>query len=107
MLSLILTLRGQMAGTASGTPDPEERIVWAIAPFVIIGLRTMWVARSRANDIFLFVIAMFLVLTSLMYTNDEMRLTYVFIPMLQIVVVVPTLILHKLVGWLYRKFRWS
>lgn len=38
-LGLILTVGGQMAGTASHTPDPEERMVWAIA-------RRGWIRRA-------------------------------------------------------------
>jgi len=102
VVGAITTVLGQISGHA---PDLATRIVWAIVPFAVITFRAISLDRATVSDIFLMVIAVFLWGTSMLYSDDEMRLTYEFVPIIQIIVVVPAVALLTLHQWWSRKFR--
>ncbi len=86
-MGLEMNIRGQMQGTASHTPDPASRMVWAVVPFVIFAVALYRAARTTLSACIGVVCAVLLLLLSTTYTNDEMRLTYVMIPIVQIIIV--------------------
>jgi hypothetical protein len=105
IVGAVTTLAGQVAGTRSRTPDVAFRYGFAMVPFLLLGARAAFLRRSRAYETVLIVTAVFLWASSTMYTNDEMRLTYVLVPILQIVVVGLVGVGLTLHDWLAPKFR--
>lgn len=86
-IGLEMNIRGQMQGTASHTPDPASRMVWAVVPFAIFAVAFYRAAHTTLSACIGVVCAVLLWLLSTMYTNDEMRLTYVMMPIVQIIIV--------------------
>src|SRR6478752_776111 len=84
-IGLAMNIRGQMQGTASHTPDPVSRMVWAVAPFAIFSVALYRAARTTLSASIGVVCAVLLWLLSMMYTSDEMRLSYVMMPIVQII----------------------
>jgi xanthine/uracil permease len=105
IVGVVTTLAGQLAGTRSRTPDAAFRYGFAVVPFLLLAVRLVSLRRSRAYETVVIVTAVFLWASSTMYTNDEMRLTYVLVPTLQIVVVVLVVVGLTLHNWLGPKFR--
>ncbi len=105
ILGVITTVRGQMDGTASGTPDPTARILWAMVPFALVTLAMVRLTGARAYEAALTAVAVFLWGSSTLYTNDEMRLSYWVTPVFQTAVVALAILVLTLHRWWVRKFR--
>ena len=86
-LGLALNIRGQIEGTRARAPDPTERMIWAVVPFALLAIVLWRLTTTKGQSIFVVVFASILALTSTMYTNDEMRLTYALTPVMQLLTV--------------------
>ena len=107
-IGLLTTVRGQMDGTDHRAPDPVERMTFAIVPFVILTGALVWLTRSRGQAVVLAVVAVFMWASSAMYTNDEMRLSYWIVPVVQIGIALPVvggLAIHAWWQWRSQRAR--
>lgn len=97
-LGLWIDLRGQFDGNRRGAPDPDERFVLSFLPFVILAFAVERWARTTAYTATFFVTALALLVWSGMITNDELGLTYWFVPICQLMtvgLVILGIILHR------------
>jgi hypothetical protein len=90
-VGLMTSVLAQVHGTATGTPERGLRIAWALFPFLLAGLALRWSAAVRAYDAGLAVLALLLWTSCVLYTDDEMRLSYWYTPALQTAVTIPVL----------------
>lgn len=96
--ALWVALRQQLDGNHRGAPDPDERFVLTILPFVVLAFAVERWARTTAYAVTFFVTAVALLVWSGMITNDELGLTYWFVPIFQLI----TVGLVVLGVWLHR-----
>jgi hypothetical protein len=87
VIGLVLTVNAQIQGTRSRAPDPAERMIWAALPFAILAAALRQLMRTRVHEVIALIGAALVALTSTMYWNDEMRLTYSLTPVFQLILV--------------------
>jgi hypothetical protein len=103
-IGLLTSVLAQVHGTATGAPEPGLRIAWALFPFLIAGLALPCSAAFRAYDAGLAVLALCLWSSCVLYTDDEMRLSYWYTPALQTAVTVPVVLgLAAYRWWVWRR----
>jgi hypothetical protein len=86
-LGVLAALHGQAYGTRVGVPDPVERVVWALVPHGLLIVGLVVLARSRGDLVLLLVVSIVVGLTSDHNYHDELGLVFVFMPLLQLLLV--------------------
>lgn len=97
--ALWVALRQQLDGNYRGAPDPDERFVLTILPFVVLAFAVERWSRTTAYAVTFFVTSLVLLGWSGMITNDELGLTYWFVPAFQLLTVALVVLGVRLHRW--------
>lgn len=87
VLGVLAAIHGQNFGTTHGAPDPAARIAWALIPMALLALCLFVVAKSRVDLLLLLTVSAVVALTSDYSQHDELGLVFIFMPLMQLLLV--------------------
>ena len=102
-IGLATTLVAQLHGSRRGAPSPFARMLLSCTPFAVVALGLWQLARTTGYAVTFLVAALLVWFWAGAITNDELGLTYWFVPVFQLGVAVIAVAAVWLHAWWRRR----